>query len=299
VSRRAALSLALVAVGGCIVPDRDIRIDPGIDNEGAVRIVERAPQLDEMDDICNVDPIEDADLRYCPEVPTASVSSGLVSPPFGEFCVCPAGSRDNHAAKNLRIFAEDSDPNGDTPDTLYGVALLDLDIRDEPPDAVAYTQYWSPGLPGERIDVEDGDVGNRVAGPVGRRRGELTLFEFDDGNADGSIDLEIDLCNDEDGDKLSPGMHNLRFMVTDRPWFRPPKAFVDVLGNPQFGVPDLAAGATYATIDYVFECVDPNDPTVKAHDDEVRRLQMLDTDDPQRGDDEIPQLTCDCSGVSS
>ncbi|MBC8073867.1 MAG: hypothetical protein IAG13_36450 [Deltaproteobacteria bacterium] len=290
------LVVAIVA-GACIVPDRDIRIDPGIDNEGAVRIVERAPRLDEMDDICNIEPEENADPRYCPEVPDISHPSGLLGAKEGKFCVCPAGSRDNRAASAFKILAEDTDPNGPSSDTLYGVALLDPETRDEVLDARAYTQYWGPGFPGEPIDVEDDEVNNRVAGPVGRRRGELWLFEFDDGNAAGAYEPTIDLCNDNDGDKLSPGMHNLRFMVSDREYFTPTKDAVDAPATPQPGIPDLAAGATYATIDYVFECVDPNDPEVKAHDDEVRRLNMLDPDDPQRGDDEIPALYCSCSGV--
>jgi hypothetical protein len=309
---RGRLALLSLSACACIIPDRDIQIDPGIDNVSAVRIVERAPDLPEMDELCNVDDLQKAELEYCPEV-RKTLPSGLVRPSAGEFCVCPAGPRsDRRAVPNFLIYAEDGDRERDRPkDTLYGVALLDPDLaQDSPNNAVAYENYWEAGRAGEVQAVNHDDDNDRTAAPVGRR--VLNLWAFPFGNSSGSSTAEtfhVDLCNDDNGEALTPGLHNLRFMVTDRPFFRP-LALID--GSPvktsngkpaydptQFGVPDLAAGATYAVIDYVFDCVDANDPDVKAHDDEQRMRQdaidNLDPDTPLK--DPLPEpepLICDC-----
>jgi hypothetical protein len=66
------------------------------------------------------------------------------------------------------------------------------------------------------------------------------------------------------------GLHNLQFMVTDRPFFKPPRRDADgeilrdergkiSYGPEQCGVPDLAGGATYAVTNYVFECGDASE----------------------------------------
>ncbi|MEX1369096.1 MAG: hypothetical protein AB1Z98_38570, partial [Nannocystaceae bacterium] len=74
--------------------------------------------------------------------------------------------------------------------------------------------------------------------------------------------------NDDDGSQLLPGLHQLRVMVTDRPWYRPP--LLDASGEPVIedgepqldepivGMPDLPAGASYDTATYVFRCFDDN-----------------------------------------
>ena len=78
---------------------------------------------------------------------------------------------------------------------------------------------------------------------------------------------QVDLCNDNDGTPLQPGTHQLRVIVTDRPWYRPVLLDAEgavllddegesVLGDPVIGMPDLAAGASYDTATYVFQCFD-------------------------------------------
>jgi hypothetical protein len=288
---RRALVVAALLSEACIIPDRDIQVDPGLDNQSAVRIVERAPRVPEMDDHCNVEDIRKAELEYCPEV-RSDLPSGLL----GEFCICPAGPRsDRRAIPNFIIYAEDGDRERDRPkDTLYGVALLDPGLEDSAPhNARAYENYWTAGRKGETVEVgedpepEPGEHKDRTAAPVGRR--VLDLWRFPFGNSEEPLQYHVDLCNDNSGAPLTPGLHDLRFMVTDRPFFRPevdPPQHPAAYDPDQFGVPDLAAGATYAVIDYVFECIDANDPEVKAHDDAQKALPL---DDPDR-----KPLICDC-----
>jgi hypothetical protein len=71
----------------------------------------------------------------------------------------------------------------------------------------------------------------------------------------GDGDKRVDLCNDVDSlDKpLARGYHTLRLIVTDRPWFSDDS-------GPKFGVPDLASGATYDTLTYIFHCDDKTNP---------------------------------------
>lgn len=253
-------TLAIVGLGvcACIIPDRDIRIDPGIDNESAVRIIQRAPQyLPEMDDLCNAE--KDPDYTFCPEV-RYTEPSGLLRPVVGgPFCICPGPKdqkvRDQRALSAFEIYAEDGDLEGDrAEDTLYGVLLLDVDPRTSAPQAYqAYPNFWQPCFPGERLPVSADNEGDRTAPPVGRQSNSVTVFKLDEESTG-----VLDLCNNNNGSSLSPGLHDLQFMVTDRPFFTPPD-FADPTqssGQPQCGVPDLRAGATYAVIDYVFECVD-------------------------------------------
>ena len=247
----------LAGASACILPDRDIRIESGLDNEEAVRIVQRAPTLAEMDERCNVE--KNFDAAYCPQV-RRTRASGLIAPAEGDFCLCPGGDR--RAIASFEVYAEDG-PD----DTLYGVALVDPDPSDEEPqDAVAYKKYTQPGRAGERIDPGEDRAGDRTTPPTGRAPVDLWVFPIDDASGNRLVDL----CNDADI-PLASGLHTLRFMVTDRPFFRPRRNRFDgepavsangdpAYGPEQWGVPDLAGGATYATIDYVFECRDASDP---------------------------------------
>jgi hypothetical protein len=273
--------VVVAAVAGCIVPDREIRIDPGFDNEGAVRIVQRPPRTPEMDEVCNLE--KDYDLAYCPEVRATTRSGLLRASDGGDFCVCPVGSTDKRALNSFEIYAEDGDVQGDrAQDTIYGVAFLDLErATTKPQDFVAYRNYWEAGAAGERLDVgEEGKT--RTAPPVGRESTQVWVFQLNDGTR------LLDLCNDDSGAKLPAGLHNLRFMVTDRPFFKPEQPVDDggtMLFPRQFGVPDLAAGATYATIDYVFECKDAAlDPP---------GCEPI----PDPEDEDTPLCTCDCSST--
>lgn len=255
---RALRGLLLGLSAGCIIPDRDIEILGGPDNPGAVRIVEEVPITPDMADICFSQDDEVADLTFCPEADVTEPSSGLIASPEGPFCLCPGG--DARAIAPLRIIAEDPDVEDGRPeDTLYGAALLDPDpLSDTPFNDVAYQNYWEPCAPGIELRVEQGV-----------ERDEYAVWQFVLDDATGRE--QVDLCNDDNGQALEPGLHTLQFMVTDRPFFRPVRrdangeVRVDSNGEPllgpiQCGVPDLANGATYATINFVFECRPEDSP---------------------------------------
>lgn len=288
-----AAPFVLAALSSCIVPDRDIRIDPGLDNEGAVRIVQRAPRVPDMDEFCNAEKPDSYELANCPEVRRTQPSGLLRARDGGSFCVCPGG--DKRALDSFEIYAEDGDVEGDrAQDTIYGVALLDLDNSTMNPEYdVGYQNYWAAGLPGERISVGENVEDNRTQPPIGRESTQLSVFPLDDGTG------RIDLCNNDNGGQLLPGLHDLRFMVTDRPFFRPRRLdldgdpAVDANGDPLylgpvFGMPDLAAGATYAVIDYVFEC---KDAALDAPNCEQ------DPPPPGPGEMPIPRCVCDCAAT--
>ena len=252
-SRGARIGIGLVVVlGSCIIPDREIEILGGPDNPGAVRILEDAPITPMMAELCFSPDDRIADGSFCPEREVTDRSSGLVASPEGPFCICPAG--DDRAIAPFRIIAEDPDlEDGDPRDILYGAALLDPDpLSDTPFNDVAYQNYWEACGAGLELGTRPG---------LERESYAAWAFPFDD--ATGSE--RVDLCNDNNGRALDPGVHTLQFMVTDRPFFRPAlrgpdgEARVDSNGDPllgpvQCGVPDLSAGATYATINFVFEC---------------------------------------------
>lgn len=262
ITRAARGAGAAVLLAACIIPDRGIRLESDDDNPGAVRIVESIPIVAELLDACVADPRDDAhDPRGCPQVPDA-LPQGLVR--GGPFCTCPGG--DANALPEFSVYAEDPDRRRDGPaDTLYAVALLDLDpSTDAPQNYVAYPEHLTPGGAGEYLP-EPSDASDdwpMLEASIGRENNGLWRFRV---GKDG--DAGIDLCNDENGQALSPGLHNLQIMVTDRPFFQPPRldasgdpvldeAGRPVLLAPQHGMPHLGIGATWAVANYVFECHD-------------------------------------------
>jgi hypothetical protein len=257
-----ARSLAwLVLASACIIPDRDITFEGGPGNPNAVRILERPPVTQQMFDICNADPQKMpnvVDLTFCPPV-RRSLPSGLVeSSDGGPFCICPDGSNDQRAIEAFTIYAEDGDVVGDSArDVLYGVFLLDPDPSADEPNT-AYYDYWAFEKEGDEVSplhVEDVDpVAGRTAPGQARDVPPQWAFHIDDGTG------SVDLCNGDDG-PISPGLHNLQFMVTDREWFAAPHLAVPGTSSPQPGVPDTANGASYAVTNYVFECVEALDDT--------------------------------------
>ena len=256
------VGLVLPALAGsCILPDRGIRTQSDDDNPGAVRIVERTPVLDELVAICSsTEPVEDQ-LLSCPQVPPA-LPQGLIG--GGPFCSCPG--RDGNTLAEFSLYAEDPDRDDDEPtDTLYAVALLDLDpLTDSPQTSVAYPEHLTPGGPGEYIaNLGTGPDGVPINPSIGRQDNGLWRFRFGKDRGEG-----VDLCNDDNGQTQPPGLHNLQIMVTDRPFFQPQRLDEDgnpqldasgapLLLNPQYGMPDLAIGATWAVANYVFSCEDP------------------------------------------
>ena len=267
---RTAVVTGLIAAA-CIVPDRGIQFVGGPGNPGAVRILE-APAvpaawtqwcLDRDADVYARDEanVEGGTGVFCPAIrPTRS--GGLIRDLDGDLCVCPDGQRDARAPQRWMIYAEDPDLDGDEPaDVLYGVLLLDPDPgASRPTAAVAYENYLQPCGPGTNLESpryleEPYDTDDdrrlypvRVEPPIARNEAPQWEFAIDDASNDG-----VDLCNDDNGTALEPGLHNLQFMVTDRPFFTAER---DGLEREQCGVPDIAAGATYAVVNYVFECLD-------------------------------------------
>ncbi|MGH1340705.1 MAG: hypothetical protein ACRBN8_04085 [Nannocystales bacterium] len=263
-SRRCSLGAALF-FGACIIPDRGIQLEGGPSNPGAVRILKPTLVPEQWtqwcDDIDTDAVIEDGTSAFCPQV-RATRPGGLVDQ--GTFCVCPQGQWDTDAPELWTIYAEDPDLDGDDPeDTLYGVLLLDPDpLSEQPTAAVAFQNYLEPCAPGAPISPEEvrkpvstaseaeRTFIERVVPSIGRNPAPQWAFEIDDAVSD-----HIDLCNNNNGNPLPLGLHNLQFMVTDRPFFRASRDDSD-LQREQCGVPDVAAGATYAVTNYVFECLD-------------------------------------------
>lgn len=267
--------LGALGCAACIIPDQEIQFEGGPENQTAVRILQRPPLAEQMIAICNKTKPQEADLSFCPPA-RATLPSGLIRPPAGgSFCICPgANGRDNRALSSFNIYAEDGDFDGDEPeDTVYGVALLDPVVDADPSSIsydrfVAYPNYWTPCSAGVRVPDSDqqklpDESFDRTVSSQARAETQQWRFRFGDGSG------RVDLCNGNIGAasaKLSPGLHNLQFLVTDRPFFVPP--VLDENGNQviengqplfhplQCGVPDLGAGATYAVTNYVFECID-------------------------------------------
>ncbi len=249
---RPAASVLAALAGACIVPDKDIVIEGVFTNPGAVRIVERIPVGEDANLACDE---ASQEVSTCPQVPAAGyLPSGWIPTPL---CVCPAGASDDRAFGEIRVYAEDPDvdEDGDPKDDLFAALLLDFDpFVDEPSDRVAYRNYLQPDRPAEKV------TSSAYENVIGRADPQLRFFRI--------VGPEgvVDLCNDNEGDKLEPGVHSLKIVVTDRPWFTPVER--DAEGNPVkdpdtgepillpqlVGHPDLAAGATYDTKSWVFSC---------------------------------------------
>lgn len=266
-----AIGLACAAgcMAGCIIPDAQIRAIGNFENEGAVRIVQPTFITDEAHEAC-ADIDEAGGIEECPGVPPG-LPTGLLG---GNFCTCAAGERDGRAALRFDVFVEDPDVDeaGRPADDILGVFLLDPQSgATDPTPFVAYGNYLPPDQPAALFTA-----------------GEFPTIERPNPNLRSWTIGEdvVDLCNDNQGQRLaaleaspSPdedppeetGLHELRIVVTDRPWYRPPLEDEDgevmldedgevVRGEPLFGVPDLGAGATYDTRSFVFRCYSPVAP---------------------------------------
>lgn len=260
---RLGAAIAIAIAPGCIIPDSQLLVVGDFQNEGAVRIVQPIFITDEAHDACaEIDDV--GGIEECPGVPPG-LPPGLLA---GSFCTCGAGERDARAALRFDIFVEDPDVDdeGRPADEVLGVLLLDAPVAvTDPTPFIAYSNYLPPDQPAELYTA-----------------GEFPTIERPNPNLRSWTIGEdvVDLCNDNQGQQLdalaalpSPdedppvqtGLHDLRIVVTDRPWYRPPLTDDDgeimlddegevVRGEPLFGVPDLAAGATYDTRSFVFRC---------------------------------------------
>ncbi|MCH9683312.1 MAG: hypothetical protein K0V04_17890 [Deltaproteobacteria bacterium] len=265
----------VVPAPGCIIPDRGIQAESDNDNPGAVRIVEPIHVVAELADACREANTAGSGLsreqivvgrRGCPQIPD-TVTQGLIG--GGPYCSCP-GLQET-VLPEFSIYAEDPDRRRDAPaDTLYAVALLDVDLLgDAPQNFVAYEEHLTPGGAGELIRSRESivDTSLPLQASSGREDNGLWRFRF---GKDGGVGT--DLCNDDNGRTLPPGLHTLQVMVTDRPFFNPVRLDADgepvigVDGQPQrlgtqWGMPDLGIGATWSVANYVFQCVDPAEDT--------------------------------------
>lgn len=252
--RGAVVLAGFVGVMGCVIPDGGINIEGEFDNPGAIRIVEPTPITPRADQDCD----ERTIFGGCPTLPDTA-PTGLIRPE-SPLCVCPGGADLGLGKFDLFVEDPDRDEEGNARDDLLGALFLDV-----PPgttdigEYLAYVNLLAPDEPATRFLGAQLEAIERAA-PV------LKSWELVPPDRQ-----RIDLCNNNDGTPLSPGLHQITVMVTDRPWFQPvvldedDNIVVDEDGEPElgevfYGVPDLAGGATYDTTSYVFQCFDAADP---------------------------------------
>ncbi len=257
-----ALGVAMAATAGCIIPDSGIDARGEAVNPGPVRILQSTALTESADEACAA--VGDS-LAACPMIP--DVLFGLVD---AQFCLCPSPTTDPNRLPYFDIYVEDPDQtaDGDSLDSIFGAFLLDLPrSADDPSEFLAYENLLSPTTPAAPVPF-----GLSYANPI--ERPEPLVRRWTIGDEEG-----VDFCNDNASSPepaLAPGLHSLRLVVTDRPWYR---AFVyddngkireDEATKEQvrvpveeasIGVPDTPAGASYAVADYVFRCNDPAAPT--------------------------------------
>lgn len=231
------LLVVALALAACVLPDRDIQIvNEATQNRHAVRIVEPIELTDEALVACE-EAAQKTNQEACPQ-PGINPLRHFLDPAVDEynFCACDVLEEDSRKLRAVTLYVEDRDEDRDGKyDSLYAALQLDL-VQDDPdPDHyIQYTGFVSPTVPMTEAELE--------YEPLGRPDPHLRLLEL------GTSDDRIDLCNDVDR-PLALGFHTLRLIVTDKPWF------IDDQG-PQYGVPDLAGGASYDTATYVFYCDD-------------------------------------------
>jgi hypothetical protein len=249
--------LASLVFAGCIIPDTDVNLVPERTNRGAVRIVAPVGLTPEAHVGCaESEPV----LRSCP-VPPDTVVPGLVQPPGQTFCRCPDADLDALGVFHILVEDPDVDGEGLPIDTILGAFLLDPpDLADDPSEYVAYTNYLPTTAPAQLHPQGGGIYSDAIDRP------DPHLKSWTLGSP------AMDLCNDNNGSKLLPGLHALRLIVTDRPWYVPVQR--NDKGVPirnsdgplrrdasaRVGVPDIPGGATYDVASFVFRCVDSTDP---------------------------------------
>jgi hypothetical protein len=249
--------VAAAILGSCIIPDRKIGLQEVYENPGRVRIIQPVAMTPEADEAC-----ADASelLLRCPLPESNTIPFGLIDLPQQQFCVCAAGERDGNALAPFEIFVEDPDLDEEQRrrDLIFGALLLDPSPQGDPSQFVAYENYLDPSTPAFDTPLLTGTYGDAIERPTPLVRGWAM-----------GGDRQVDLCNQDNAQKLEPGLHELRIIVTDRPWYVPVE--LDGDGDVQrdadgsivrrdeparIGVPDLPGGATYDTATYVFRCGD-------------------------------------------
>lgn len=247
---RPARSLPLWAAlvgSGCVIPDRYLQInDEKVTNKHPVRFVEPTPLTLEAAALCLV-MLEEEMTAVCQPSEPDTVLPHFLDPAFSEegdkpynFCSCSKGKEDRFRLPATTLYVEDrkNDPEEDV--TLYAALQLDLDPAElDPPRTVEYTAYLNPNAtltepPATQLNYKPPRRQNTY-----RELRELYL---------GQSEERMDLCNGN-STPLPRGFHTLRVIVTDQEWFSED-------GDLHWGVPDLANGATYDTMTYIFHCDD-------------------------------------------
>jgi len=251
---------ACALLGGCIIPDSTIEVVGDLVNPGPVRLVQSVPITDEANAECSDVAKE---LGGCP-LPPETVPFGRIVTEL-PFCVCDGTDQNRLSSFDIYVEDPDLDDDGRPADSIFGVFLLDpLPAADDLSEFVAYSNLLPPTQPARTVQLGFPSYADSLERPPPLLR-SWTLGR----------DTGVDLCNDNadalDG-RLEPGVHSLRLVVTDRPWYRSVvfdddgKLVLDEnknperTGDPHVGVPDTPAGASYAIADYVFACGDEDDP---------------------------------------
>ncbi|MEE9386512.1 MAG: hypothetical protein V3V08_24105 [Nannocystaceae bacterium] len=234
----------VVALASCVLTDT-FEIERGeIENQHAVRLVETMTLSAEAECSCEATP-GSCDPSSCPQPPPTGLPHFLdPSQERYSFCACDGDSYDDNALGIVEFYAEDEDQHPGTrhEDELYAALLLDHDAADDPQSSAA--AYTHP----ERFERDH----SQYAALIINRPDPLTrkLVVKDDSERE-----VFDLCNPKTKEKMGQRFHTLTVVATDRPWF-------SVTGNnnpPQVGVPDIANGATWDRLDYVFRCSDEHE----------------------------------------
>ena len=248
------VTAAAACGAACIIPDKEIDVvDARFSNRFAVRLLEptllSAQAAEAADIACDA-----SNLSMEDECPQPGADPALTLPHFLDnrlpeynFCSCEAGATDSQALGQFTLYVEDQDEERtrEPDDDIYAALLLDLDPADPKPHrSVAYADYLDPKEP-------LGLAAFRLA-PLLRRNPHLRQL---------TLGFEtFDLCNGAYAKPLEYGYHTLKVMVTDRAWFKHVVEAEEDTGQEvgqeitHVGVPDLAAGATYDSITYVFHC---------------------------------------------
>ena len=248
---RPARSLPLWAAlvgAGCVIPDRGLQInDEKVTNKHPVRFVEPTPLTLEAALLCiAMFKNEDEKTAVCQPSEPDTVLPHFLDPAFADtedqkpynFCTCSPDKEDKLRLQATTLYVEDRKNDPDEDVTLYAALQLDLEPAElEPHRMVAYTAYLNPEL---ALTAPT----NLNYKPPRRQNTYRELRELYLGQSE----ERMDLCNGN-GPPLRSGFHTLRVIVTDQEWFSEDE-------DPHWGVPDLARGATYDTMEYIFHCDD-------------------------------------------
>jgi hypothetical protein len=244
------LATGLLALVACILPDRDIVIvDENVQNKHPVRFVEPIPITEEALDTC-LSLKEVMPSEVCQPSDPERVLPHFLDPTITEYNFCSCGfdtpEEDSRKLRATTLYVEDRRNDLSQPlDPIYAALQLDLQPAEtDPAQKVEYISYVNPNValkPDNDLKYEPPRRPD-----TGRELRQLNL---------GNSEEPIDLCNGT-GMPLRRGYHTLRVVVSDAPWFSP-TGEDDVR---ELGVPDLANGATYDTLEYVFYCDDKSNP---------------------------------------